>query len=213
MDILANRLSERLKLPLPGREAQFRMASTFRRPERYEYDVSKARKGGVLIALFNDGDAIRTVLMKRPDYAGTHSGQVSFPGGKHEPGDADIIATALREAFEEVAIPNDDVRVIGQLTELYIPPSNFLVHPVLGVLDKVPELVPDQHEVERILLPDLAHFLRDDLIRQTAVPIQGNFRVDAPYYDVEGHVVWGATAMILSELAQVLREVGFGEQV
>lgn len=187
------------------------MASSFRIPPGYVPDMGKARIGGVLIALYPDRDTIRTVLMKRPDYGGIHSGQVSFPGGKQEAGDRDIIATALREAHEEVAIAPHQVRVLGQLTELYIPASNFLVHPVIGVLDRIPRLVPDAHEVERVLLPDLSHFLRSDIIGEKLIPIREHLTVKAPYYDVEGQVVWGATAMILSEFSQILMEVGFGD--
>lgn len=208
---LADALVQRLSEPLPGREAQFRMAASHRVPPGFNPDVSRARIGGVLIALYPDNGSVRTVLMKRPDYAGAHSGQVSFPGGKMEPSDADIIATALREAEEEVGLASGWVRVLGQLTELYIPVSNFLVHPVVGVLDRPPVLVPDEKEVERILLPDLTHFLRPDIIGQRSIPVMNGLRVNAPYYDVDGLVVWGATAMILSEFTQVLSEVGFAE--
>lgn len=165
--------------------------------------------GGVLIALYPDYGTIRTVLMKRPDYVGAHSGQVSFPGGKKEPSDPDIVATALREAQEEVAISPQEVRILGQLTELYIPASNFLVYPVIGLLDYVPDLMPDTHEVERILLPKLTHFFRNDIVGEKVIPIQDNLTVNAPFYDVEGQIVWGATAMIISEFTQVLRDIGF----
>jgi 8-oxo-dGTP pyrophosphatase MutT (NUDIX family) len=209
---LAASLALRLAAPLPGREAQFRMASSFRIPPGYTPDMSQARVGGVLIALYPDNGIIRTVLMKRPDYIGTHSGQVSFPGGKKEPNDPDITATALREAQEEVAISPQDVKVLGQLTELYIPASNFLVHPVIGLLDHVPHLIPDAHEVERILLPNLHHFFRNDIVGEKFIPIRENLTVKAPFYDVEGHTVWGATAMILSEFIQVLSDIGFSGQ-
>jgi 8-oxo-dGTP pyrophosphatase MutT (NUDIX family) len=188
------------------------MASSFRIPPGYTPDMSQARVGGVLIALYPLNGNVHTVLMKRPDYIGAHSGQVSFPGGKKEPNDPDIVTTALREAQEEVAISPQDVQVLGQLTELYIPASNFLVHPVIGLLDHVPHLIPDAHEVERILLPNLAHFLRSDIVGEKVIPIRENLTVRAPYYDVEGQTVWGATAMIISEFAQVLRDIGFSGQ-
>ena len=206
---LSNLLLERLNHPLPGREAQYRMAASLRVPPGFTPDMRSARIGGVLIALYPDNGQIRTVLMKRPDYNGTHSGQVSFPGGKHEPHDPDIRATALREAQEEVGMPINRVTVLGQLSELYIPASNFLVHPVVGVLDSAPTLTPDTHEVERILLPELTHFFRADVVKQTSITVSQGFTLRAPYYDVDGQMVWGATAMILSEFTLVLRESGF----
>jgi 8-oxo-dGTP pyrophosphatase MutT (NUDIX family) len=206
---LADALVQRLGEPLPGREAQFRMAAAHRMPPGFSPDVSRARLGGVLIALYPDQGTVRTVLMKRPDYSGAHSGQVSFPGGKMEPSDTDIIATALREAEEEVGLIQGSVRVLGQLSELYIPVSNFLVHPVVGVLERPPILVPNQKEVERILLPELHHFLRTDIIGERHIPVMNGLKVKAPFYDVEGQTVWGATAMILSEFTEILQQIGF----
>jgi len=213
MDQLAKQLAERLQHPLPGREAQFRMASSFRIPEGYMPDMSSARLGGVLIALFNDGGTVRTILTKRPAYQGAHSGQVSFPGGKKEPSDTDIIATALRETQEEVGIAPIAVQIIGQLTELYVPASNFLVHPVVGVLSALPLLTPDPREVEQILLPDLQLVFQDENVSTKSIAINAGLTIKAPYFDVDGHTVWGATAMILAELRQVLTDVGFGPKV
>jgi 8-oxo-dGTP pyrophosphatase MutT (NUDIX family) len=170
-------------------------------------DVANAKMGAVLIALYPDNGVVRTVLMKRPDYDGTHSGQVSFPGGKVEEEDVNIVATALREAEEEVNIKPDDVTVIGQLTELYVPPSNFLVHPVLGILNKAPDLVPDQHEVESIHTPKIDYLLREDIIDETDILLSTGFKFRTPSFKVDGHVVWGATAMIIAELKELLTDL------
>lgn len=213
MDQLAQKLTQRLQHPLPGREAQFRMASSFRVPEGYVPDMSTARLSGVLIALFSDGQTVRTILTKRPAYIGTHSGQVSFPGGKKEPIDTDIIATALRETEEEVGIAPSAVQVIGQLTELYAPASNFLVQPVVGVLSVLPPLVPDPREVEQILLPDLKLFFQDENVSIKSIAVSAGLAIKAPYFDVDGHTVWGVTAMILAELRQVLTDIGFDPRV
>lgn len=210
MDEITARLSERFEAPLPGLPAQLRMASGLRAraASSFKVDRSNARVGAVLIALFFDAGKLKTVLMKRPDYDGTHAGQVSFPGGKVEEEDDDIVQTALREAEEEVNIKPDEVQVIGQLTELYIPPSNFLVHPIVGVLEKVPELVPDAHEVESIHVPDVSYLLRDDIIDETEIRLSTGYKLKTPSFEVDGHTVWGATAMIISELKDVLREAG-----
>ncbi|MFT4544383.1 MAG: 8-oxo-dGTP pyrophosphatase MutT (NUDIX family) [Bacteroidia bacterium] len=209
MDEITARLSERMTSPLPGIQAQLKMASPLRAKATASYkpDTSKAKIGAVLIALYADKGIIKTVLMKRPDYDGTHSGQVSFPGGKVEPEDRDIFHTALREAEEEVNIRQDDVRVIGRLTELYIPPSNFLVHPILGVLDNPPNLVPDQHEVESILTPDLKYLLHDDIIDELDIKLSTGLQFKTPSFEVDGHTVWGATAMIIAELKQLFEEI------
>ncbi|MCF8465334.1 MAG: CoA pyrophosphatase [Flavobacteriales bacterium] len=210
MDELSARLSARMASPLPGLQAQLKMAGALRTKaaESFKLDTSKARIGAVLIALYPDElGTIRTVLMKRPDYDGTHSGQISFPGGKVEDVDVNVVATALREAEEEVNIKPSEVRVIGQLTELYIAPSNFLVHPILGILDKPPVLIPDKREVQSIHLPELQYLLRDDIISEKDIMLSSGYKLRTPYFEVDGHVVWGATAMIIAELKDVLHDI------
>lgn len=196
---------------MPGLQAQLRMASKLRlkAAQTYNPDTSNAKIGAVLIALYPDEMGIvRTVLMKRPDYDGTHSGQVSFPGGKMEEADATVIETALREAEEEVNIKPEEVKVIGQLTNLYIPPSNFLVHPVLGILERPPLLMPDKHEVQSIHLPELSYLLRDDIIEEKDIILSSGFKMRTPYFEVDGHTVWGATAMMIAELKEILKGIG-----
>ncbi len=208
MDELTARLSQRLNEPLPGFDAQIRMASKLRiNASNFKFDTSKARIGAILIALYPDNGIVKTVLMKRPDYDGTHSGQVSFPGGKMEEEDGGVVEAALREAEEEVGIKIGDVNVIGQLTELYIPPSNFLVHPVVGILDSIPDLVPDQHEVEHILQPELDYLFREDIIDEKDILLKNGIKLRTPYFEVDGHTVWGATAMIISELKAVMSSI------
>lgn len=212
MDELTARLSERMASPLPGLQAQLRMASKLRlkAAQTYDPDTSNAKIGAVLIALYPDEMGIvRTVLMKRPDYDGTHSGQVSFPGGKMEEADATVIETALREAEEEVNIKPNEVKVIGQLTNLYIPPSNFLVHPVLGILERPPLLMPDKHEVQSIHLPELGYLLRDDIIEEKDIILSSGFKMRTPYFEVDGHTVWGATAMMIAELKEIMKGIGY----
>jgi 8-oxo-dGTP pyrophosphatase MutT (NUDIX family) len=206
---LINNLKKRLKQPLPGIAAQRKMANSKRFDVRFRQENrAGARLGSVLIPLYLHEGRLSVVLMKRPNYNGTHSGQVSFPGGKHEKGDPDLQFTALREAHEEVGLPTQSVEVIGQLTDLYIPPSNFLVHPFVGFVRELPKLVPDQHEVELILQPEMRHFFEHDY-REKDIQITKDISLNAPYYEVDGHTVWGATAMILAELQQVLRDAGF----
>lgn len=209
MSELFQNLEARLAKPLPGIDAQRRMASSFRFSERFPMpDRSSARSGAVLIPLYFDRSELSVVLMKRPEYKGAHSGQVSFPGGKHEEEDDDLWQTALREANEEVGIVPSEVSIIGNLTDMYIPASNFLIQPVVGVMEKPAFLIPDDHEVEEILQPTLTQIFSQDFAEKE-IRVTSEFSLKAPFYEVGGHTVWGATAMILSELKEVLEDSGF----
>ncbi len=152
----------------------------------------------------------RVVLTERPTYDGHHSGEVSFPGGKVEPDDADIVATALREAEEEVGLDpvGAGVRVLGRLDEVWIPVSRFALVPILAVAERRPVLVPSPLEVARILEPSIATFLPDAPIRIVDRTIgdwplrYGAYPVGAE--DGDELLVWGATARILGQLGAVL---------
>ena len=198
---------------LPGWDAQSRMAP----PHRATPDVTaeyyqKARKGGVLIAFYPHNEAVHTVMIQRPTYDGVHSGQVAFPGGKWEEGDVDIVQTALREAWEEVGILPEKVEVIRPLTELYIPPSNFLVTPILGVCYERPSFVAQPTEVEGILETDV-RLLADPLIASIRhIQVRGDLTVESPSFDVNGRIVWGATAMMISELNVLMGKIKWVEE-
>lgn len=201
-------LKEKLQQPLPGTEAQFKMASRFRLPiDMEQFDLSKARKGAVLILLYPHENKINTVLTLRQSYDGVHSGQVSFPGGKLDPTDESLAAAALREAEEEVGVNKNEITLIGNLSNLYIPPSNFLVSPFVGKMDRKPLLIKHEREVEKIIEVPITYFL-DETIKEKKIITPSEFvSFEAPYYNLEGHTVWGATAMILSELMEVIRSL------
>jgi 8-oxo-dGTP pyrophosphatase MutT (NUDIX family) len=168
---------------------------------------SGPRAAAVLVLLYPDADGdCRVVLIERATHDGHHSGEVSFPGGKAEPGDADVVATAIREATEEVALDPiaTGLRVTGRLEEFWIPVSDFHVTPVLALAETAPTMRPDPREVARIVEPRLARFLPDAPIVVVERVIDGwPLRYGA--YDVEGLSVWGATARILSQLGAALR--------
>jgi 8-oxo-dGTP pyrophosphatase MutT (NUDIX family) len=200
-DALARRINT---FPLPGLNAQLKMASDVRnRDPGYTYDTSSASRSRVLILLYPADQKLKTALILRPTYDGVHSGQVSFPGGRVEPQDDSLIATALRESFEEVGILPDSVRILGTLSELYIPPSNFLVLPILGFTGSRPDFRADPGEVAEIIETDLEFLFDDNYSKETILNLRG-YTINAPYFDVGGHIVWGATAMILSELKEVI---------
>ncbi len=164
------------------------------------------KKSGVLLLFYPDEGAVYFPLIKRPQYPGVHSGQVGFPGGKMEPSDQDILFTALREAEEEIGIDAGKVEVLGRLSDLFIPTSNFLVTPVVGLMQEKPSFVPEQREVARIITTEVISLFHPEVRKQTQLAVGGGMYLDTPYFAVEKEVVWGATAMILSELVQVLEQ-------
>ncbi|MCD4789045.1 MAG: CoA pyrophosphatase [Bacteroidales bacterium] len=207
-----DKLEERLKKPLPGIGAFLKMAPENRFKElQSSYDTSKAIPGSVLILLFPENKSVKTILILRQQYEGVHSGQVSFPGGRKEKDDKSLIETALRESEEEVGINADKVMVIGNLTEIYIPPSNFLVLPVVGYMLIKPNFKADKSEVAKILEVDLSSLFDKNIIKKKEFDGRG-YKIKAPYYDIQEQIVWGATAMILSELLEVIKSIASFEK-
>ncbi len=193
-------------MPLPGRDAQMKMAS-LRRLEAMNMSAD-ARVASVLIMLHkeNAGDYWKTVLIQRAtNPKDRHSGQVSFPGGSWEPSDGTLEAVALREAHEEVGVSPVQVQMLGRLTELYIPVSNFIVHPFVGIITGKPVFIPQTGEVDHILTPPLKLFFEDQNQKITDLRISDTLTIrDVPYFEVEGRMVWGATAMIMNEFKSMI---------
>lgn len=211
MDNFIDALRHRLNGPLPGRAAQMKMASLRRLQELGPYPVPPpdARVACVLNLLhWNDG-AWRTVLIQRTENPrDRHGGQVSFPGGRWEEGDGQLANVALREAEEEVGVPAQAVEILGQLTDLYIPVSNFLVHPFVGILHGAPEFWPQPGEVESVLTPTIAVFQSEANRKTTDLTLhQGVILKSVPYFDVDGRIVWGATAMIMNEFLELMDKI------
>jgi len=202
---IAIKLKNRLKLPLPGTLAHLKMASEFRLEElKAGYSFINAKKSSVLILLYPNKDSIMFVLILRQNNGGVHGGQISFPGGAMEKADNNHYETALREANEEIGINANKVKIIGSLTKLYIPPSNYLVFPVVGYLNSRPKLTPDPKEVAGIIEADLLSLINTKSTNRKEVEVRGT-KLNTPYYNINGYTVWGATAMILSELIEVIK--------
>ena len=173
--------------------------------DRFNFDARKnARLSSVLILLYDDNGDIRVPLIERQKYEGVHSGQISLPGGKHEPGDKNLIDTAIRETCEEIGVPGSRISVIGTLSEIYIPPSNFKVLPVVGYASTKPEFQTDDKEVMSLIEMQLSIITDPSNRSKKNVTIGGDRQMEIPYYDVDGHTVWGATAMILSEFSTIV---------
>lgn len=201
---LMTKIGNRLTQPLPGDVAHNMMAASSR------FSMNKGpneftRNSAVLILFYPTENNIRIPLILRPKYDGMHGGQVAFPGGRIEKTDENLIRTALREAQEEIGIRTSDVTVIGQLTELYIPPSNFLVQPVVGFMNFKPAFYPDPKEVELVFEADLDEMSNPNIISIDLLDVKG-VEIKAPTYSFNGQTVWGATAMMLAELLMVIEE-------
>lgn len=209
MDMLAlvDKLQHRLKEELPGAKAHelLRAIPVDTTIPKFEHKAPP-KPGSVLILLYPEANEIYFPLIKRPDYLGAHSGQVSLPGGKAEAGES-VYETALREAEEEIGVKSTSVKVIGRLSDFFVIPSNFMVTPVLGIAEGKPTWVPDKHEVARVLHGRLDSIVNENAIKTQEILAAGRYRMLAPHFEVEGEIVWGATAMMLNELRWVLREV------
>ena len=164
------------------------------------------RQGGVALLLYQDAGNWHFPLMKRNEYPGIHSGQVSLPGGKMEPEDQTLIDTALRESHEELGLKVGLDEVIGNLSELYIIASHFNILPVVAVMKEPPVFKPDPREVNQVLVGSLNRLLLSEDRKEKEMMVRG-YDIRAPYFEIEDHVVWGATAMILNEFLVVVRDI------
>ncbi len=201
------RLRRRLAGELPGQAAQFLMAPAGRARVRPSPDAAPPpRQGAVLLFLYAREDDWRLLLMKRSHYPGAHAGQVCIPGGCLEPGE-DPMRAALREFAEETGVRVGHGQVLGRLSELYIPTSDFVVRPYVACGARTPRFEPDPVEVERLIELPLRTLLRADTLRRGRIQHSDGAPVEAPYFAVDGDRVWGATAMILSEFNAIIRDM------
>lgn len=200
MSSLINRLwwKESLKHNLPGESAQMLMAPTFRGQDPEQGDPLRA---AVLILLYPIEGELHVVFMKRNEYDGPHSGQVSFPGGAWEPQDLSLEQTAIRETREEMGI-EEGLEILGALTPLLIPVSNFLVSPFLAWLEHTPSFFPDRSEVQYLIEVPLKELL-DPALRESEIIHHHGRSIEAPFYRVGKEKIWGATAMMLSEFLEL----------
>ena len=196
-------LRERLAEPLPGPKAHMRMAPE--RPgmdNRHIVEGRDCRQAAVLIVLLPRDGKPHVLMTLRRGHLAQHAGQVSFPGGGRDEGEH-LLATALREAQEEVNLNPADIEVLGPLSPLFIPPSNYCVYPFLAYAESEPLLTPHDFEVERILHVPLETIAQESTARRDYRVIRGQ-KVLVPFYHIESLEIWGATAMMLSELLSLL---------
>lgn len=198
-------LSQALKEPLPGWEAQIQMASKYGKASRAKVP-DNPREGGVLALVYPKEEILHMCFMERSRDGGVHSGQVSFPGGKREVYDRDLAATALREAEEELGIPAEEVQILGQFSQLYIPASNFMVSPFVGKMDRRPDFELDEREVANLIEVPLKRLLFEKS-QEVKIKIREDFHVEAPAWLINEQIIWGATAMMLSELLVIIQRL------
>ena len=203
-------LSKIKNIPLPAEASQFKMSPPFRREliSRYKEAMKDAKRAGVLAMFYpNSTNETHLVLILRKTYKGVHSAQIGFPGGKFEDDDETLKHTAIRETWEEIGVPEHQIKIVKQMTEVYIPPSNFYVQPFIGITEVTPKFMKQDEEVEDIVEVSLAHFLDENNVGNKLVATSYTEKIEVPAYVLNGHVVWGATAMMLSEIKDIIRAV------
>ena len=197
---------EALKKPLPGHVAHAELAPYRKSNAHYLKDI-KPKLASTLVLLFPDkNNILHFVLIKRPQYNGVHSNQYALPGGKKE-GNENKKETALRETQEEIGIKKDEIQIIGKLSEIYVPPSNFLIFPFIGYCSSTPLFTADKNEVDEIIKIQLDELFKNDVVKSTHKSIIHNgkrFNMSVPSLDLNGRDVWGATGAILNELKVIL---------
>lgn len=193
-------------MKLGGLDAQFKMAPKLRLKYNKDKIAANNPKKAAVLALFYPNKKNETVLLltQRASYKGTHSAQISFPGGKIEKDDENLEVTALRETFEEVGVLPSTVTIIREMTDVYIPPSNFLATPFIGYVDKRPHLVSN-HEVAKLIEITINDLLNDENLTTVNLTTSYMKKTDVPCFKIDNHIIWGATGMMLSEIKALFK--------
>jgi 8-oxo-dGTP pyrophosphatase MutT (NUDIX family) len=202
------KLKAELMSALPGVDAHLRLAPEMRVTDlKLGVTPDHAIESAVLIILYPFKNRLHTVVILRNEYDGAHSGQISLPGGKSEASDIDFEHTALREAQEEIGIIPSTMEIIGLLSRFYVRPSNFVINPYIAYCAQRPDFHPDPTEVQRIIEIDIFNEVNPETIVYKTITFKNSMQVNAPGFEVGGEFMWGATAMIFSELIHVLNNV------
>ena len=198
-----------IEVSLPASEAHYKMAPIERIESLKNLNTQdkNPKKAAVMMLIYPKNGLTHLVLIVRNSYEGVHSAQIAFPGGKFELEDETFENTALRETQEEIGISLKRIEIIRPFTHLYIHPSNFMVHPFFGICKDEVEFIPEVSEVAQIIELPLSVFLNDEIVVNVRLTTSYAQNILVPAFQIEEHIVWGATAMMLSELKEVLKKV------
>ncbi|MCB9015392.1 MAG: CoA pyrophosphatase [Lentimicrobiaceae bacterium] len=212
-DRFIEKLPSALLSELPGPRAHEILAPSNRNELiKNSKGIDQARKSSVLILLFPDEvREVHTAFIKRVEYEGVHSGQVAFPGGKFEETDSSLENTALRESHEEIGLEEKNIKIVGQLSDLFVPPSNFIIRPFVATTEVKPGFIADKREVAEIFTVPLSYFTNNGVLQEYSIPFRNGNQVKVPGFMFQNHLIWGATAMILSELIYIIKANGLAD--
>ena len=204
-------LEKSFNQPLKGHHSHQKMAPASRSGDvevaRSNGNIETAKKSAVMILMYNDEFGTKVIFIRRSFYVGIHAGQIAFPGGRFEEEDITVENTALREIEEEIGIKPKEINVVGRLSDIFVPVSNFIISVFVGFLDEKPEYKIDEREVAEIIEVELSEFFQNDVISEKEFLVPSTSKsVKAPYYKVGNIELWGASAMVMSELIDMLKQ-------
>ena len=208
MNLSKQELKQKLSKSLPGMHSHLKMAPEHRISEYLNEQklLVNARKSAVMILFFQEENQLKMIVIRRSVYVGIHSGQIAFPGGRYEEEDKEVRVTALREIQEEIGIPEDKIEIIGRLSDIYVPPSNFLISVFVGFLAEKPQYKIDEREVDEVIEIPFSDFFNPEVIKRKDFYVNSIKAVsNAPYFDVTKAEILGASAMVISELMDILK--------
>jgi len=206
-DDLIQHVSNQFDGKLPGKKAHLLLAPEIRKGEIETGAIpSSAQEGAVLILLYYKNESLYTAVILRNEYDGVHSGQISLPGGKAETTDSNFSITAIRETHEEIGVQINFSQIIGQLSTFYVIPSNFVIYPFVAILNNPPEFVRDPTEVQKVIEIDILNELTIQKVVYRELVFRNSFTISAPGFLVSNEFMWGATAMIFSELIAIINK-------
>ncbi|MFT6845458.1 MAG: 8-oxo-dGTP pyrophosphatase MutT (NUDIX family) [Flavobacteriales bacterium] len=200
---LKSTLMKALQQPLPGLDAQLKMAPSSR-PLKPSPKGEKPRESAVLLLISEINKIWSITFIQRPIYEGVHSDQIAFPGGKKELTDTNLLQTAQRETEEEIGVTEDQYEILGALTPLYIPPSNFYVNPYIAISHSELTFVLDEREVASLIQIPIKDIISSEIKKEQLIRLSSGNQLTTNTYFMNGKTIWGATAMILSEFEALL---------